>query len=323
MGNHTSMHNPPITLLMPILNGMPFLPSALASIEAQDYKNWKIMVWDNGSTDGSLKELCRWIPSRLPGRIITGSPLSVGLSSARLVEQADTELCARMDADDVIYPERLRLQVDFMERHPSVAVVGTRIEFIDEAGCFWPHADPYPTTDAEIRWELRWGVPIAGASVMFRRSAVLKSGNYRDLRIGEDYDLWFRVGLISEMANLPGVLYQYRQHSKNATAQADFPFYRRAVAELNASSLFPGLPPEEALRVRQIAIRDTHLPVQFADLRVYRRAAIRAALSLGKPVAYFLSTRSCKQHFRELLRNYLLQFRAVRAAVALKRQVHI
>ena len=102
-----------VTWLIPVLNGMPYISETLASIEAQTYQNWEVLVWDNGSTDGTLEELEKWIPTRLPGRIITGEPLSLGDSLARMVEECKTELCARIDADDINLPERLEKQVAF------------------------------------------------------------------------------------------------------------------------------------------------------------------------------------------------------------------
>ena len=83
-----------VTWLLPIKDGMPFLPETLASIEAQTYQDWEVLAWDNGSTDGTIQELKRWIPSRLPGRVVTDCPLGLGLSLAQMVLRADTELCA-------------------------------------------------------------------------------------------------------------------------------------------------------------------------------------------------------------------------------------
>jgi glycosyltransferase involved in cell wall biosynthesis len=93
-----------ITWLMPVRNAMPFLRETLASIAAQTHTNSEILVWDDDSDDGTLEELRRWIPSRIPGTIFRGRSQSVGKISAFLVEQARTELCARIDADDVNEP---------------------------------------------------------------------------------------------------------------------------------------------------------------------------------------------------------------------------
>ena len=79
----------PVTWLMPVKNGMAYLRETLESIANQSYKNHKILVRDDGSTDGTGDELRRWIPSRIPGQIFSGSSSGVGRSLALLVEQAE------------------------------------------------------------------------------------------------------------------------------------------------------------------------------------------------------------------------------------------
>jgi glycosyltransferase involved in cell wall biosynthesis len=293
----------------------------LASIEAQTYKNWDILAWDNGSTDGTVEELNRWIPSRLRGRVISGEPLGLGASLARLVDLAQTELCAIIHGDDVNYPQRLELQVAFLEKHPEVALLGTNVEFIDPAGHARPCPDPYRPKDAEIRWLMRWQNPINHPSVMFRRSIVLRAGNYLDCQPYEDYELWFRMSLITEIANLPEVLLKYRKHpaSISSTTNSNYFIYFQIVADMHAGSLFAGLGAQEGLELREKAIRDTPLPVMLADLRKYRQAAIATALHLGKPRRYFLSTAAYRERFKELARNYVVQRPAGRVVMGLKR----
>src|SRR3954470_6092499 len=111
---------PKVTWLLPVKNGMPYLPETLASIEAQTYRNWEIIAWDNDSTDGTLELLQAWIPERLPGKIVTGNPLPLGRTLSELVQLAETEYCARIDADDVNYPNRLAVQVAFLNAHPEI-----------------------------------------------------------------------------------------------------------------------------------------------------------------------------------------------------------
>ena len=64
-----------ITIIIPILNAMPYLTEALASLEAQTFRSFEVCLWDNGSTDGSVEEAQRWIPGRLRGRVVCGNPL--------------------------------------------------------------------------------------------------------------------------------------------------------------------------------------------------------------------------------------------------------
>ena len=312
------MSEPSVTLLMPVLNGMPFLPETLESVERQDYKNWEILVWDNGSTDGTLEELQRWIPSRLPGRVITGEPLKLGPSLARLVLEAKTELCVRIDADDVMYPQRIRMQVAFMQQHPEVGVLGTEVEFIDGDGAIRPHTTPYSIGDADLRWLVRWLNPICHPTVMFRRSVILNAGNYRDLKPFEDHDLWFRASLVSELANLPSILLKYRQHSASTMGQANSKYhtYFDAMAELNADRLLTGLSPQEAVDLRRKAIRDAGVGITLADLASYRRAASASAVAIGKPKSYFRSTKAYRMFRKEMIRNYVLQYGLVKTLMS-------
>jgi glycosyltransferase involved in cell wall biosynthesis len=315
--------NPRITWLLPVKNGMPFLPDTLASIEAQTYRNWEILAWDNNSSDGTLAELHRWIPDRLPGQVISGRPLPLGACLAQLTGMAQTELCARIDGDDINDPTRLELQAEFLESHPEVGVLGTRVDFVDDFGRVFPCPDPHRVADAEIRWLMRWINPICHPTVVFRKSLVMRAGNYRDCGSEplEDYDLWFRMALITEMRNLPQVLLKYRKHASSATAKADANYFRYfdMVAERYAGFLFAGREAENALALRKTGIRDGGAEVRRSDAKEYRKAAMDTAAALDKPSNYFVSTQAYRDISKEMTRNYLLQWRAVRMLTGVKR----
>lgn len=206
-----------VTWLLPIKNGMPYLPETLASIEQQTYLDWEILAWDNGSTDETLAELHRWIPARLPGRIITNQPLTLGNSLAKMVEQAQTELCARIDADDINAPLRLEKQIAFLKRHPHIAVLGTQVNRIDSQGLNHGPWTQYPTQPIDILHFMLRSCMLWHPTVMFRRSAILEVGNYRDVHGAEDYDLWLRVAAKYQLANLDETLVHYRVHDQSIT----------------------------------------------------------------------------------------------------------
>jgi hypothetical protein len=210
-----------VTWLLPVKNAMPYLPEALASIEAQTYRNWEVLAWDNGSTDGSQEELLRWIPTRLPGRVVTDRPSpTVGGSLQQMVDECATELCARMDADDVNLPERLERQVAYMLDHPDLALVGTQMIEIDENGAIGKLVGPFATTDRRMVCQLLCLPGIPHNSVLFRRSAVLHAGNYCSVPNVEDYDLWLRLAVHHRLANLDEALIHYRIHAGSATVIA-------------------------------------------------------------------------------------------------------
>lgn len=324
-----------VTWLLPVKNGMPYLPETLASIETQTYRDWEILVWDNGSTDGTLEELAKWIPSRLPGRILAGNPLSLGNSLARLVQIAETELCARIDADDINYPDRLERQVTFLRAHPEVILVGTDIEFIGEAGSLIPNAWKYDHLDADIRWCLRWHNTIGHPTVLFRRSAVLSAGNYRDCMPYEDHDLWLRMAMIGELVNLRAVLVKYRlrdssvgavSSEKCAATEGTGRAYEAVFDQMalrNADILFSGMLANEALELRdKVNSRSSRkLRVKPIDVIKFHKAATASALAVNKPPSYFRSTELYRGQRRFLLRRLIEQNSAGRACLPTIRRI--
>lgn len=286
-----------VTWLMPVKNGMPYLPTTLASIQAQTFRDWQLLVWDNGSTDGTLEELRRWIPAILPGRIISSEPLSLGNSLARLVETADTELCARIDADDVNHPERLARQVSYMQAHPEVGLLGSQIEFIDRDGRVVEGAWWQDLTDAEVRWRIRWQGSVTHSTAMFRRSAVLAAGNYTDTMPYEDHDLWLRMAQLTEVANLPDVLVQYRLSPTSVTGLHDRGYDQLAdrAAQRNAAILFPGFEPRAAVELRLKAKGHLRDQLRWSDVCNLWKAARRTAVAFGKPKKYFTSTENYRR----------------------------
>jgi len=195
-----------VTWLLPVKDGMPYLPEMLASIASQTYCNWKILAWDNGSTDGTVEELHRWIPSRLPGKVVTGHPLSLGNCLAKMVQQCEAEFCARIDADDINLPECLITQIDFLHQHPEIAVVGTQVCRIDEHITNYGLWRPYPLHHSDIVHFLMKDCVLWHPSVLFRRSKVLEVGNYRD--VFADGVRSLNLNRASNSHDLPGSCYQ-------------------------------------------------------------------------------------------------------------------
>jgi glycosyltransferase involved in cell wall biosynthesis len=300
-----------ITWLMPIKNGMPYLRLTLESIAGQTYKHaHKIIVWDNGSSDGTLEELRRWIPARVDGVVVSGKPLSLGRSLAALTEMADTELCARIDGDDICHPRRLEEQVAFLAAHPEVGLLGCQVEVIDE------HGRPtdergwvYPTADAELRWMTRWHSQFCHPALLFRKSAVLEAGNYQDAQPFEDLDLAMRMAGVTEFANLPERLLKYRRVKTSSTGTvSEFLPLDRSAARKNVGTLFPNIQNERrAMELWEATHpRQWDMSCRVRHMGELKTAARRLAEAVGKPGNYFTST----QVYRNQL--YALKARAYR-----------
>ena len=207
---------PAVTWLMVVKNALPYLPATLESIAGQTLAAREVIVWDNGSTDGTVEELKRWIPARLPGRLMLDRPLGVGASRAELVRLAETEFCAWIDGDDIAEPQRLEVQLAWLRAHPEIGVLGSQVTRIDEKGAAHGQLEDLPLAPDDILHRLLYTWSLWQPSALFRREAILRAGNYRDVR-HEDYDLWLRVAATSTLANLPQRLLNYRVHAGNLT----------------------------------------------------------------------------------------------------------
>lgn len=213
------MSHPAISVILPVYNGLPFLREAVDSILGQTFPDFELLLIDDGSTDGSTAYLESLGDPRLRFFRRAHTGLIPGLNFGLC--RAQTELIARMDADDVSRPERLRRQWDFMMNHPEVVLLGSRIQEIDGTGRLVGDAVPLPERHEEIIARFnqpRKMNPIAHPSVMFRRAAALRCGGYRDdFPVAEDSDLWRRMARIGRLHILADPLLLLRKHSGNVT----------------------------------------------------------------------------------------------------------
>ena len=209
-----------VSVVLPVRNGGAYLSLAIASILSQSWRDLELLVIDDGSHDGAVQALsARWAGearlriTRNPGRGLVAA-LNFGLRAAR------GELIARMDADDVALPDRLALQVQFLDAHPDIAVVGAQVAAIDAAGALTGEATHFPTDPAALAAALlARGCVVKHPSVVARKDALLGVGGYRPaFALAEDYDLWLRLAERTRLANLPDVLLHYRGHSGQLSA---------------------------------------------------------------------------------------------------------
>jgi glycosyltransferase involved in cell wall biosynthesis len=233
-----------VTWLLPARNAGRYLEETLRSMESQSFHSHKVLAWDNGSTDATVEILKEWIPGRIQGRVVTDSPFeSLGACLAAMVEEADTELLARIDADDICHASRLKRQATEMINNPRLVGCGVQEVTIDETGAAVDHPPLRMMNPADIRFQIPWGNCFMHPGMMLRRSVVLACGNYRDLPNSQDYDLWFRLSERGPLSNLPDRLLYYRKHSGSITAgrsHEEWPEIHRKFLRRYHGSIFPG-----------------------------------------------------------------------------------
>ncbi len=200
---------------MSVYNAARFLPDAVDSILAQDFTDFELLLLDDGSTDGSaqiVEDYARRDP-RIRPIIRENRGLIVSLN--QMLDEARADIVARMDADDIALPQRFTRQMQFLADNPQCGVVGTWCYDIDEDGNQMAYDPGHPVTHDDFLDNIRNGGPLlCHPSVMFRRDLVLAQGGYHQaFRHCEDLDLWLRLASVTQIANIPEPLLQYRHYS--------------------------------------------------------------------------------------------------------------
>ncbi len=236
------MMPPQVSIVLPVRNAVDTLGECMQSIAHQSFEDYEVLVIDDGSVDGSSELVSRLVEQDKRIKLFKQPPLGLVAALNRGLSEAKTPLVARMDADDVMYPERLARQLAFMTEHPDIDLVATQVRlFPDEkiqAGYAeyvrWQNSCLSPE---EINKEIFVESPFVHPSVMFRRTVISAIGGYREGDFPEDYDLWFRLmrsGI--RMAKLAEILLDWRE-SEGRLSRVDPRCSREAFDRLRASYL--------------------------------------------------------------------------------------
>jgi glycosyltransferase involved in cell wall biosynthesis len=194
------MDKPLVSIVLPVYNAGVYLKEAIQSILDQTYTNFELIIINDGSTDDSEKLIKSFTDDRiryiyqqntgLAGALNTGLQASIG------------KYIARQDQDDISLKERLQKQVEFLEKHPNVNLLGTRAQvFTDDQKEMKMH--DHATEPAVLRFDLLFDNPFVHSSVMFRKESIDKIGYYNtDRSYYEDFELWSRFAFNGRVANL-------------------------------------------------------------------------------------------------------------------------
>lgn len=198
-----------ISAIMSAYNSEKFIKEAVESILSQTFTDFEFIIINDASTDSTESIIRSFNDPRVKliendkNRGLTKS-LNIGLDLAK------GKYIARMDADDISFPERFQKQFDFMEQNPEVDLCGT---FYEVEGTKNDTVET-PVTHAEIKDMLFFNNCIAHPTVMMRKSIIDKFAiKYNEnLRSAQDYELWCREADRLKFANIPEILLKYRVH---------------------------------------------------------------------------------------------------------------
>ncbi len=211
---------PTISVVMPVKNCGEWLQPAVDSMLQQSFEDFELLLIDDHSYDGSIEVLPndrRLKIIRHQGSGIVES-LNLGLVKAR------GEFVARMDGDDVSFPDRFRHQIEFARNNPSIDIISGMIEIFSDEGDILEGNIAYQDwlngmqSHEDIVREIFVESPLVHPSILIRRSVFKTTGLYRDLSWPEDYDLWLRAWQAGfQFAKVPEFVLMWREHENRLT----------------------------------------------------------------------------------------------------------
>lgn len=234
---------PSVSVILIFLNEARFVAEAVASVFAQTYVDWELLLVDDGSTDDS-SHIARQVAADHPGRAVYldhPGHVNHGMSATRNLglEHARGRFVTFLDADDVWYPDKLRVQVDALSRHPEAAAVVGRLEYWhswnatdkNKPDFVAPLHEPLdmvvaPPALLRVTLQDEW---VTLSNLLVRREVVEALGRYETRFRGlyEDQVFHAKLCLDQWIVTSSHIGYRYRQHPKSCVHQTAVPGRKR------------------------------------------------------------------------------------------------
>lgn len=210
-------NQPLVSVLMPVYNAMPYLKEAIASVLAQTYKNFELVIVDDGSTDGSWQLIKKYKNQDKRIKAFRNrNKLGVSTALNKGINKSCGRYIARMDADDVMVSQRLEKQVKFLQKHKNVVALGSWTKEINEQGKTIGKRI-LPIKHPQICEMMYYLMGLQHPSVIFNRKLIPADFEWykESVKKAVDLDLLFRLLKYGKFGNLPEYLMFYRIHKNN------------------------------------------------------------------------------------------------------------
>lgn len=282
-----------VSIIVSTYNGERHLRPALDSLLAQSFKDFELIVIDDGSTDGSTDILSSYEDPRL---VVVRHRSNLGIATSQNdgLSLAKGTYIALQDHDDISDKDRLARQVSFLESNPGISLVGSSARVIDERV---NELSPWtvPTSDIDLKWSLLFLNPFLHTSLMVRRSE-FKSVPYSSdpsFRFAEDFEWLSRFSENNAVANLTEQLVSWRRHASQASSSIEVQEDSSArIARNNIARLLGGAgvssqswqalrkmllaPPSEPVSIDRQDVKDVSRLLTRIQKKFYRRYGFSA-----------------------------------------------
>jgi glycosyltransferase involved in cell wall biosynthesis len=208
-------------VVIPVLNGRLFIEECLNSVFSQEtHFNFCVIVVDDGSTDGT-QELVRHrikFESRLFLLANSGHGVAEAINTA--INFVKCRYIIRIDADDIMCPDRISIQLNFLQNNPDFIAVGGQIELFGAEMLAIPSNPKLPTSYMDTISKLAEGCFFAHPAMTYVRQSALKVSLLDNKFEGaEDYDFWLKLSLVGKFKNLENTVTKYRIHGGQVTVR--------------------------------------------------------------------------------------------------------
>lgn len=207
-----------VSILMTVYNQATYVRQAIQSVLDQSFSDWELVIADDASVDGSMEIIKSIVGNDSRVKVLCNG-VRIGVSSNRnlALQNMTGEYVAVLDADDVWVDEnKLAKQVKYLDENRDYVLVSGNARYIDVNGKAQSETN-FPDEDTNVRSVILSKNVIVHSAVMYRRQQAIDVGCYANLRVGEDYDLWLRLGQVGKFYIMPEVLAGYRLSSGQST----------------------------------------------------------------------------------------------------------
>lgn len=213
---------PLVSVAIITYNQRDFLIECIESVLSQDYPNIEIVVGDDGSTDGT-KELLHDYAFRYPGKFVLCLSVEnrgITANSNAVHHSCSGDYVAWIGGDDVMFPRKIFLQVEHMEKHPECAICYHDVEVFESASGerLYNFSERHRPRQGDVRVVVRWGTFNCGCSTMVRREMAPSHGFNSDIPMASDWIFWIEtLATGGEIQYIDRILSRYRRHGGNIT----------------------------------------------------------------------------------------------------------
>ncbi len=206
---------PAVSIIMPTYNRCRFITKAIESVIEQTYSNWELIIVDDGSTDQTSEVVGKYVQNDSRIRYIKQKNAGCAAARNRALAEATGAYIAFIDDDDVYEPNKLQIQVEYLNENPKIGFVYSDSELIDVRG---NHLKNVPEIPQRSFLELITGFAVPPIAIMVKKECFDRVGLFcTELRNTDDYDMWLRIAKEFQFAYLPAKVALYVWHDGNLT----------------------------------------------------------------------------------------------------------